>query len=169
LPDSVFSIEGNETAFPLAERLVQDLGGVFFYIDPEVKLLYHAAACVASNYLVSLVDLSQRFLSRAGMPDELLIKGIMPLIQGTLRNVAEIGIPRALTGPISRGDVGTVAEQVQVIAQELPQLLDLYNILGQHTVSLAEAKGTIGTLAVKQLHKLLSPGVSCPEEVVKWS
>jgi predicted short-subunit dehydrogenase-like oxidoreductase (DUF2520 family) len=169
LPNAVFSIEGDPAAFPIAEKLVQDLGGIFFYIDPEVKPLYHAAACVASNYLVSLIDLSQRFLSRAGMPDELLTKGIMPLIQGTLRNITEIGIPLALTGPISRGDVGTVAEHLQVISRELPHLLGLYNTLAQHTVSLARDKGTISNLIVKQMDNLLKQGSLRTEEVVKWN
>lgn len=144
LPSSVFSIEGDPRAFPLAEKIVHDLGGVFFYIDPEVKPLYHAAACVASNYLVSLVDLSRQLLKVAGMPEELFFRGIYPLIFGTLQNIREVKIPRALTGPIARGDVGTVEDHLLLMRSYAPELLALYSALGEYTTRVAEEKGTLG-------------------------
>ncbi|MBC7346730.1 MAG: DUF2520 domain-containing protein, partial [Clostridia bacterium] len=155
LPGAVFSIEGDEAAFPLAEQLVQDLGGTFFYIDPAAKPLYHAAACVASNYLVTLLDLARALLVEAGLPPELMVKALYPLIYGTLANVAAVGIPQALTGPISRGDAVTVAGHVAALAAQKPELLDLYCLLGQHTVTLAEQKGTVDAIRARQLRLVL--------------
>ncbi|MGI9951623.1 Rossmann-like and DUF2520 domain-containing protein [Moorellaceae bacterium AZ2] len=144
LPGSVFSIEGDREAHPLAERLVRELGGEFFYIRPQDKALYHAAACVASNYLVSLLDLSRQLMVAAGMTPEMAAKALEPLVAGTWKNIGEKGIPAALTGPISRGDVATVAGHLTAIREKAPQLLDLYAALGRYTVGVARRKGSLG-------------------------
>ncbi|MGB9860400.1 MAG: Rossmann-like and DUF2520 domain-containing protein [Moorellaceae bacterium] len=144
LPGSVFSIEGDREAYPLAERLVKDLGGEFFYIRPEDKALYHAAACVASNYLVSLVDLSYQLMAAAGMNPQMAAKALAPLIEGTWKNIREKGILAALTGPISRGDVSTVGGHLKAMREKTPHLLDIYSALGRRTVEVARRKGTLG-------------------------
>lgn len=158
LPGAVFSIEGDAAAFSLAEQLVKDMGGTFFYIDPEAKPLYHAAACVASNYLVSLLDLARALLLAAGLPPELFVKALYPLIHGTLANIAEVGIPEALTGPISRGDAATVAGHLQGMKKQLPALLPLYSRLGLHTVELALRKGSIDAEQAQRLVLVLQGG-----------
>lgn len=160
LPHSVFSIEGDAEAFPVGERIVCALEGSFFYISAEAKPLYHAAACVASNYLVSLVDLSQQLFRKAGMPEELFAQGIFPLIFGTLQNIREIRIPQALTGPIARGDVATIEEHLCQMQKKASALLSLYSTLGNYTVQIAEAKGTLGKEEAASLRTLFQQYLS---------
>lgn len=155
LPGAVFSIEGDQAAYPLAEQMVRDMGGTFFYIAPEVKPLYHAAACVASNYLVSLMDLAKSLLLAAGLPPDLFVQALYPLVHGTLGNIAQVGIPDALTGPISRGDAATVAGHVREIQRRLPALLPLYSALGLHTVELAQRRGSLSAEQAGRLVQVL--------------
>ncbi|MGB9886931.1 MAG: Rossmann-like and DUF2520 domain-containing protein [Moorellales bacterium] len=155
LPQAVFSAEGDPEAYPVAEAIVADIGARLFHIDPAAKPLYHAAACVASNYLVTLLDLAQRLLTEAGLPKEMFPDAVYPLIRGTLENIAKLGIPEALTGPISRGDAGTVREHLRAMEGKLPDLLPLYGLLGWYTVKLAVRKGTIGPAEAAELERAL--------------
>lgn len=160
LPGSVFSIEGDKEAYPVAEEIVAALGGTFFYIDARTKPLYHAAACVASNYLVAIIDLTRQLVIRAGMPPEIGEKAFLPLINGTLNNVAQVGVPHALTGPISRGDIGTVREHLEVMdAEGLVKLASVYSALGLYTADVALRKGTISEEVKREFTELFLPFV----------
>lgn len=157
LPRAVYSIEGDQRGYELAEKLVRALGSSsFFFIDKEAKPLYHAAACVASNYLVTLLRLSQDLLARAGMPVEMVFPALLPLIQGTLDNIAAMGIPLALTGPIARGDVGTIQDHLAAMQARAPELISFYSLLAQQTIDLAQEKGTLSPEKAAQLWLLLS-------------
>lgn len=156
IPGSIFSIEGDEDAYPVAKQLVTDMGGEYFFITAEAKPLYHAAACVASNYLVSLVDLSWRLMEKAGMPRNMAAQALLPLMEGTIKNIQRMGIPQALTGPISRGDVETVEEHLDAMSKQAPDLVPLYSYLGKHTLLLAEAKGNISNDQVTAFDQLLA-------------
>jgi len=143
LPGSVFSIEGDEAGHEIATGLVSALGGEYFFISKEAKPVYHAGACVVSNYLVTLIDFGTRFLESTGMPRPTAQKALMPLIQGTINNIDRIGIPRALTGPIARGDLTTVVKHLSCLENMAPDLLKLYSWLGYYTAEVAERKGSI--------------------------
>lgn len=155
LPGSVFSIQGDRETYPVAEQIVKDLGGEAFHIDREAKVLYHAAAAVASNYLVALLDLSQKLMQATGMPERLFLPALLPLVKGTLANVEEIGIPKALTGPISRGDVITISDHLHSMGEACPQLIPLYVALGRHTIEVALRKGTLDRRKAALLEDLL--------------
>ncbi|MBW1754462.1 MAG: DUF2520 domain-containing protein [Deltaproteobacteria bacterium] len=86
-----------------------------------------------------------------------VFKVLKPLIEGTLSNIEEVGIPAALTGPIVRGDAETVEKHIKEIGLTTPRLLDLYKTLGWHTIDIATAKTTISETTVKQLKNLLKP------------
>jgi len=165
LPGSIFSLEGDEQALPLGKRLVEDLEGEYFIIKPEDKPLYHAAACVASNYLVSLVDLSRRLMQATGMKPEMAGRALAPLMEGTWRNIDEKGVPWALTGPISRGDVSTIKDHLQAIDATVPELGEIYRTLGRYTVGVAGRKGSIDARKAALLAKILAmPGIVTREE-----
>ncbi|MDY6952473.1 MAG: Rossmann-like and DUF2520 domain-containing protein [Thermodesulfobacteriota bacterium] len=143
VPGSFCGVEGDEEALPLVRQIVRDLGGVLMEIAPEGKTLYHAAAVAASNYLVALMHLALELNRAAGVAPELSFKALQPLIKGTLSNIDAKGIPEALTGPIARGDVDTVAAHVKAMEERAPALLPLYRSLGLYTVGLAKEKGTL--------------------------
>ncbi len=155
VPGSYCAVEGDPEALPLIRTLVEDLGGILMEISPEGKTLYHAAAVVASNYLVALIHLAQELNGTAGLSPKVSFEALLPLIQGTLANIGAKGIPEALTGPIARGDVDTVATHLKAIEARAPDLLALYRSLGRHTIDLAKAKGTLNDKAAEKLTALL--------------
>lgn len=150
LPGSYFTFEGDPDAIPLARRLVADLGGMLFELDAAAKPLYHAAACVASNYLVTLLDLVLTLAEQAGLPRESIFPAFLPLIQGTLQNVGAVGPVTGLTGPVARGDVETIRQHALAMEKEA---WELYRVLGLHTVKLARRKG-LSPEAARELEKI---------------
>lgn len=154
LPGSVFSIEGDSEAYETAVCIVETLQGEYFFIDRKSKPLYHAGACVVSNYLVTLIDFGVRLLESSGIPRSAGIKALLPLIQGTVNNIENIGIPRALTGPIARGDLSTVVKHLDCLEEMAPELMKLYSWLGFYTTQIAVEKGTIEPRAMEEFQKV---------------
>ncbi|MGR6837163.1 Rossmann-like and DUF2520 domain-containing protein [Syntrophomonas erecta] len=154
LPGSVFSIEGDKEAYEVAVCIVETLQGEYCFIDRKAKPLYHAGACVVSNYLVTLIDFGIKLLESTGIPREAASKALMPLINGTVNNIQNIGIPRALTGPISRGDLTTILKHLDCLEEMAPELMRLYSWLGYYTAEIALEKGTIDTEAMEEFQQV---------------
>lgn len=160
LPGSIFSIEGDRDAFGAAVCIVETLGGEYFFIDKKAKPLYHAGACVVSNYLVTLIDFGAKLLESTGIPKGIALKALLPLINGTICNVENIGIPKALTGPISRGDLSTVINHLECLGEMAPELMKLYCLLGYYTTRIASDKGTIDEKYMQEFQKIFSRQLS---------
>jgi predicted short-subunit dehydrogenase-like oxidoreductase (DUF2520 family) len=96
---------------PQVERLALTLGMRPFRVDAADRIAYHAAACVASNHLVALLGQVERLATNAGVPFE----AFLPLVRGTVENVAELGPAAALTGPVARGDHEMVARHLEAL------------------------------------------------------
>ena len=156
VPGSFCTIEGDKDALPIVRQIVEDIGGILLEITAEKKTLYHAAAVAASNYLVTLLHLAIELDKAAGLTSDTSYKALLPLIQGTLSNIGEEGIPGALTGPIARGDVATVSAHLKAMEKDAPKLLTLYRCLGLYTIDLAKAKGTLNKEAADKLRALLN-------------
>jgi len=154
LPGSIFSLEGNDRAVKTAEQIVEALGGEHFVLQGEDKALYHAAACTASNYLVTLFHLAVEMLGCSGVPEKMRARCLLPLVKGTVSNLAEMPPSKALTGPIARGDVGTVRDHLRVMEKEMPHLVDFYKCMGALTLELSREKGKIGKDAADELAKI---------------
>jgi predicted short-subunit dehydrogenase-like oxidoreductase (DUF2520 family) len=120
-------------ALAAAEALARDLELVPARIAQEDRAAYHAAASIASNFLVTLEGAAERLAATAGVDRALLV----PLVRATVENWAAHGAERALTGPIARGDEVTVARQRAAVAQRTPELLDLFDALAGATRALA--------------------------------
>ncbi len=154
--DIIAAIEGDVIATVTARAMAKDLGATCLEIKTEAKSLYHASAVVASNYLVSLMDLSLRLMASAGISGKDAIGVLYPLVKGTLGNIEKVGIPEALTGPVSRGDVETVADHLKEMNHKTPALIPIYKSLGLHTIQLALDKGTLSRDKAGMLEDLLS-------------
>jgi len=148
--------EGDADAMPVVERVVADIGGVFVRIDTEAKTLYHAAAAVSSNYLVTLLDGALMLMEGAGVGRADALAMLLPLVRGTVRNVENLGVPDALTGPIARGDVATVERHLRDLAARAPALLPLYREAGRWCVRVGRAKGTLSEEDGARIEALLS-------------
>lgn len=162
LPATYFSLEGDDDRLEKVETMMQRLGNVCFRIGPEQKSLYHLAACTMSNYLVALMDAGLQAFEAIGIEPQQGFAAMRPLIQGTLNNIAQLGPAKALTGPIARGDVGTIEQHLQVLQkQNMSALGALYAFLGTTTVSLASRGGFFAnTEPQEQLLKLFADALA---------
>lgn len=154
LPGSYFALQGDEEAISLARQVVSDLEGKAFIIEADDKALYHAAACIASNYLVSLMHLASGLYGQFGLSREEAFAALYPLVQGTLNNIKRVGPTQALTGPVSRGDATTVKDHLPALARAGGTELNLYRDLGLYTIQVALDKGSIDHKQALQLRKV---------------
>ena len=128
------AIDGTDPqSLELARSLATDMGLIPAIISAENRSKYHAAAAIASNFLVALEASAERIAESAGLPRAALV----PLVSQTVANWAEKGSKASLTGPIARGDTATVARHRSAIASCAPDLLDLFDALRAVTESLA--------------------------------
>lgn len=151
----MMAVEGDPEAVHAAQAIAFDLGAIPFVIRTEGKTLYHAAAVVASNYLVTLMSLAFKLIGGSGVKESEAFKILYPLVKGTLTNIETAGIPQALTGPIARGDAKTVSAHISTIDDLEPDVLLLYKTLGRATIQIAKAKGTLSEDAAREILKLL--------------
>jgi predicted short-subunit dehydrogenase-like oxidoreductase (DUF2520 family) len=155
LPGSPFAVEGTDELLPLGERLVGEMGGIPFRISSAQKPLYHAAACMASNYMVALTAAAEQILTACGLDEPASSRLLAPLVRTTAQNLAALGPEVALTGPISRGDVRTVAKHLKALAEAPGELTTIYKVLGRKTVEVARSKGTLGEKEAAKILELL--------------
>ncbi len=127
----------------LGEKLVDAIGGHPFTIDHNKKPLYHAAACIASNYFVTLLAVARELLINCGIKPDQAISLLLPLVQSSLENVKDFGPEQGLTGPIVRGDIGTVTKHLQTLQDNAPELRQLYQQMGKITVEIGEKSGRL--------------------------
>jgi predicted short-subunit dehydrogenase-like oxidoreductase (DUF2520 family) len=150
----IVSIEGEDPAVKIAKTIATDLGGTAVTLLTEAKTLYHASAVVASNYLVTLLDLAVQLIEEAGINRQDAFNLLKPLIEGTLSNIEKVGVRNALTGPIARGDVKTVKKHMEEIGFKRPDLLALYKLLASHTVDIAAAGNRVSESSIRELKKI---------------
>jgi len=155
LPGAYCFIEGDEPATAVLAELAESIGCTAVHIAPAGKVLYHAAAVMACNYLATLLDAAAELAERGGVPRQTHRAAIEPLVRATLANVFSMGPAAALTGPVARGDVETVARHLAAIDRPGDSLGDLYRAAGKRTVDLATEKGTIDRATADALRKLL--------------
>ncbi|HVR01223.1 MAG TPA: Rossmann-like and DUF2520 domain-containing protein [Polyangia bacterium] len=153
-----FGIEGDEAAKAFAKRLVRAMGARAVFLEAENLPLYHAGAVLASNYVVALADMAQRLLVTAGVPQDQALPMLIPLLSSVVQNLAQVGLPAALTGPVERGDVSSVEQHLRVLEARAPDLLELYRLVGRDVLRLAREKSHLEPEIVKRLEALFGAG-----------
>lgn len=123
-------------ALATASALAGALGMATVEVAEEDRAAYHAAASLASNFLVTLEAAAERLAATAGVERDALI----PLVRATVDNWAALGPERALTGPVARGDDATVRRQRDAVAERTPELLGVFDALTDATRQLAAAE-----------------------------
>jgi predicted short-subunit dehydrogenase-like oxidoreductase (DUF2520 family) len=155
IPGSTFAIEAEEPLSSILKEMATALEGDWVILKAGDKVLYHAAAVFACNYLVTLVKLATDLWQTFEVPPAQATKALMPLLRGTLSNIKNVGLPNCLTGPIARGDLGTISRHLASLAKQAPSLLGIYKELGRQTVPIALAKGKIDSQIAEELKALL--------------
>lgn len=153
LPGAWMAVEGTGEAGERAEQIARLLGGKVFSLPSGGRAFYHAAACVASNYFVVLMDYCLLLMEKAGLAREQALEAVEPLVMGTWSNLRRLGPEKALTGPVVRGDVGTVAKHLQALAAEGWD--GFYRTLARAALELARRGGRIEGDKYLEMGKLL--------------
>jgi predicted short-subunit dehydrogenase-like oxidoreductase (DUF2520 family) len=124
-------------ALAVARELAEAAGMEPFEIDDTARAAYHAAASIASNFLVTLEWMAERVALAAGIEPADARRMLAPLVRQTVDNWAELGPHAALTGPVARGDEVTVARQRRAVADAAPDLVPLFDALVERTREVA--------------------------------
>jgi len=155
IPGSTFAIEAEETLSSTLKEMATVLEGDWVILKAGDKVLYHAAAVFACNYLVTLVKLATDLWQTFDVSPSQATKALMPLLKGTLSNIENVGLPNCLTGPIARGDLGTISRHIESLEKQATPLLSIYKELGLQTIPIALAKGKIDSQRAEELKALL--------------
>jgi predicted short-subunit dehydrogenase-like oxidoreductase (DUF2520 family) len=140
LPGSSFGITGSGSALDWALEIVRLLDGNALTIASESRPLYHAAAVMASNYIVAMVDAAVILMGLAGVEPDAALRALDPLIRASAANSLAMGPVQALTGPIERGDERTVAAHLRALDSAPESVRQLYRQAGLHTIEVARRK-----------------------------
>lgn len=134
LPGAAFAVDGSRRGVEVAGRLARAAGGWALRVPPDARPGYHAAAVLAANCSVALIDAAAEVMQRAGIPRRLALAAIAPLVRGSVDNVSRLGPSRGLTGPVARGDAATVQGHLQVLDGDVEEV---YRCLSRRMIGLA--------------------------------
>ncbi len=161
LAEATFVLEANEALRSPLEEWLAPCGNRLAWILPGKKALYHLGACLASNYVMVLYQLAEKALLSSGIPESMASQALAPLMEATLRNYEAIGPIRGLTGPVSRGDTGTVLGHLKSLTESgLEHSEPLIRALGLEALSMARANGSIGVADAEAMEGILKGGTA---------
>lgn len=155
LHGAYYCVEGDKAATKIARRIVNDLHGKSFSIEPESKALYHAAALTAAGHLTALIDLAIEMLVSCGLSRPAAQRVLMPLVESSVANLKASPPENALTGTFARGDLATVKRHLEALSGEVKSggkdsdALSIYKLLGLRSLDLASKKGLDPQLSKK--------------------
>lgn len=138
---AAYAVCGGGEALGWAEEIARALSGHVINVGADSRPLYHAAAVMASNYVVALLDAAEQLMLLAGVQGADALPALAPLIRTSIDNVLERGTAEALTGPIVRGDAATVARHLDALESAGPSVLALYRSAGLHALELSRRRG----------------------------
>jgi predicted short-subunit dehydrogenase-like oxidoreductase (DUF2520 family) len=157
LADCCFGITAPEALRAVAEALVLEMGGEPVWIEEQHRPMYHAGLAHGANHLVTLVAQAVQVVGSAGVHDPQRL--IAPLLQAALDNALRLG-DGALSGPVSRGDAGTVAAHLAQLNEQTPDIRPTYVALARATAERALASGRLASPDAEALLDILA----APEE-----
>ena len=137
LKEVIFTMEGQPEACHVMTEVFSLLGNKVLQIEPEKKSLYHCAASLVSNFMIGLYQMGLDLLEECGIGKEEGEELIQPLVEKNVHQMLWDGAVEALTGPIERGDTGTVQKHLSVLGESDAQI---YRLLGQKVLAVAEEK-----------------------------
>lgn len=152
LRSATFGVTGDPAAVPVARRLVTDLGGRMVEVADEARTVYHAAMVLGANYLAALVGVSADLLAAAGVSDA--GAALAPLLRVSLENAIRDG-DAATTGPVRRGDAGTVAAHLAALRSADPAAVPVYLALARLATGRLAASGLLSARAAASLRASL--------------
>jgi predicted short-subunit dehydrogenase-like oxidoreductase (DUF2520 family) len=156
LRGATVAVEGDDQLAALLADMADALGATAVRLVPGSKAAYHAAAVLAAGGFVALLDAIAELGRAAGLDEEGSLAVYGGLIEQTLGNARALGIRAALTGPMTRGDVGTLERHLEALARLAPDALPLYRAAAEREIALAEARGSLAPEAAESMRRLLA-------------
>jgi predicted short-subunit dehydrogenase-like oxidoreductase (DUF2520 family) len=159
LHGATVAIEGDDQLAGLLADMAEAIGAVPVRLAPGAKAAYHAAAVLAAGGFVALLDAIAELGRVAGLDEAGALAIYGSLIEQTLGNARALGIRAALTGPMVRGDKGTLEAHLAALREHAPGVLDLYVAAAEREIALAEARGALTPEAARNMRSSLATPV----------
>jgi predicted short-subunit dehydrogenase-like oxidoreductase (DUF2520 family) len=156
LHGATIAIEGDDALAAHLADMAEAVGGVPVRLVPGSKAAYHAAAVLAAGGVTALLDTIREIAALVGLDADGALRIYLPLVEQTLANARALGIPAALTGPATRGDVGTIEAHLAALAAGAPGTLPVYRALLGRSVDVAEMRGALSPEASERLRTALA-------------
>ncbi len=156
LHGATVAVEGDDQLATLLAEMAEVLGATAVRLAPGSKAAYHAAAVLAAGGFVALLDAIAELGRTAGLDEAGALAVYGGLIEQTLGNARALGIRAALTGPMTRGDVGTLARHLEALQRLAPAALPLYRAAAERELALAESRGALAPHAAESMRRLLA-------------
>ena len=150
-----FAVEGGAPLLDVLIEMARALGGRPVEVDPDHRALYHLSGFLACGLMTAQVGRASDLWRAMGYTREQGLEALIPILRGTVDSLEAQGLPGSLTGPISRGDLGTVRKHLQAMESYAPSLLPLYCESALGAVKLALEKGGIDGATESELCALL--------------
>jgi predicted short-subunit dehydrogenase-like oxidoreductase (DUF2520 family) len=166
LHGATVAIEGDDDLAAMLADMAEAIGATPVRLAAGSKAAYHAAAVLAAGGVIALLDAIAELGRVAGLDEAGSLAIYGPLIEGTLGNARALGIRAALTGPMTRGDIGTLEAHLATLAAHAPTVLDLYVAAARREVDLAEGRGALAPEASKKMRELLAAALQARPEPV---
>lgn len=134
------ALEGDESILPLLAELAEALGARPVRLPTTGKAAYHAAAMLAAGGLIGLLDAIAELGRAVGLDERRALAVYLPLCRQAMANAETLGIDAALTGPMLRGDLGTVRGHLDAIRELAPSALPLYLEIARRELDVARRR-----------------------------
>ena len=166
LHGATVAIEGDDQLASMLAAMAEALGATPVRLAPGSKAAYHAAAVLAAGGFVALLDAIAELGRVAGLDEAGSLAIYGPLIEGTLGNARALGIRAALTGPMTRGDVGTLEAHLETLGLHAPNVIPLYVAAAGREIDLGEARGALAPQDATKMRAVLAAALQAQPEPV---
>ncbi len=160
LHGATIAIEADDQLAAMLASMAEALGATPVRLAPGSKAAYHAGAVLAAGGFIALLDAIAELGRVAGLDEAGALAIYGPLIEGTLGNARALGIRAALTGPITRGDLGTLEAHLATLRDHAPGVLDLYVAAGRRELELAEGRGALAPEVARAMGDALTAALA---------
>ena len=155
LPGCTITIEAQEPLDAILVALAALLECRVNRLPPGMRARYHAAAGYTSQFVNALFGEAAELWQTWGATEEDAVRALLPLAKGTLASIESAGVAGGMPGPVSRGDVGTIAKHVDALAPLGPEVMEFYRVVCERTIRLGLRRGAIDVAAAERLRTLL--------------
>ena len=160
LRGATVAVEGDDQLVALLAEMAERLGATAVRLAPGSKAAYHAAAVLAAGGFIALLDAIAELGRVAGLDEAGSLAVYGPLIRGTLGNAEALGIRAALTGPMTRGDVGTLAAHLAALESHAPGALELYGAAAIREIDLASDRGALAPETAQAMRRAVAEALA---------